>query len=127
MGLIGENGAGKSTTINCILNEVQKTAGQILIFGKDHMTDEIAIKDQIGVVFDDNHFPDIFTPVEIGKYMSGIYSRWDWQAYRNYLQQFQLPDNKKVKDFSKGFFQGDESKIGICGCPLPSGRLLNSG
>lgn len=102
MGLIGENGAGKSTTINCILNEVQKTAGQILIFGKDHVADEIEIKDKIGIVFDDSHFPDIFTPIEIGKYMSGIYSRWDWPAYRNYLKQFQLPDNKKVKDFSKG-------------------------
>jgi ABC-2 type transport system ATP-binding protein len=43
MGLIGENGAGKSTTINCILNEVQNTKGQILIFNKDHITNEIEI------------------------------------------------------------------------------------
>ncbi len=55
MGLIGENGAGKSTTINCILNETQKTSGQILIFGKDHISDEIEIKDKLGVVFDENH------------------------------------------------------------------------
>ena len=54
MGLIGENGAGKSTTINCILNETQKTSGQILIFGKDHILDEIKIKDKLGVVFDEN-------------------------------------------------------------------------
>lgn len=102
MGLIGENGAGKSTTINCILNEVRKTDGQILILGKDHIADEIEIKDKIGFVFDENHFPDIFTPLEIGKYMSGIYSNWDWTTYQNYLIQFQLPDSKKVKDFSKG-------------------------
>ncbi len=102
MGLIGENGAGKSTTINCILNEVQKTDGQILIFGKDHIENEIEIKNKIGVVFDENHFPDIFTPIEIGKYMSGVYSNWEWPAYRSYLKRFQLPDNKKVKDFSKG-------------------------
>ena len=57
MGLIGENGAGKSTTINCILNETRKTSGQILIFGKDHILDEIEIKDKLGVVFDENHFP----------------------------------------------------------------------
>ena len=44
MGLIGENGAGKSTTINCILNEIQKDAGEILIFGKDHISNEIEIK-----------------------------------------------------------------------------------
>lgn len=102
MGLIGENGAGKSTTINCILNEVQKTDGQILIFGKDHIEDEIDIKDKIGVVFDENHFPDIFTPMEIGKYMSGIYSNWEWPTYRNYLKKFQIPNTKRVKDFSKG-------------------------
>ena len=73
MGLIGENGAGKSTTINCILNEISKTDGNIEIFGKDYLSEEIEIKDKIGVVFDENHFPDIFTPNEIGTYMSGIF------------------------------------------------------
>lgn len=102
MGLIGENGAGKSTTINCILNEIHKTQGQIFIFGKDHSKDEVQIKDKIGVVFDENHFPEIFTPIEIGKYMSGIYSCWEWFTYKNYLVQFELPENKKIKDFSKG-------------------------
>ena len=55
MGLIGENGAGKSTTINCILNEISKTDGNIEIFGKDYLSEEIEIKDKIGVVFDENH------------------------------------------------------------------------
>lgn len=102
MGLIGENGAGKSTTINCILNEIQKSDGQILLFGKDHIQSEIEIKDKIGVVFDENHFPDIFTPLEIGKFMSGIYRNWEAYSYREYLKQFSLPENKMVKDFSKG-------------------------
>jgi ABC-2 type transport system ATP-binding protein len=84
------------------LNEVKKTDGQVLIFGKEHIENEIEIKDKIGVVFDENHFPDIFTPNEIGTYMSGIYSHWDWITYRNYLTQFQLPDDKKVQAFSKG-------------------------
>lgn len=102
MGLIGENGAGKSTTIHCILNETQKNNGSILIFGKDHITDECEIKDKIGIVFDENHFPDIFTPKEIEKYMSGIYTKWDNITFHNYLKQFELPTNKKIKDFSKG-------------------------
>lgn len=102
MGLIGENGAGKSTTINCILNEIQKSSGTIRIFGKDHSTDEIEIKDKLGVVFDENHFPDIFTPEEIGKFMSGIYSAWEWQLYHQFLEKFELPKGKKIKDFSKG-------------------------
>lgn len=102
MGLIGENGAGKSTTINCILNEIQKDAGEILIFGKDHISNEIEIKSKLGVVFDENHFPDIFTPMEIGKYMAGIYSGWEWATYRQFLEKFELPKDKKIKDFSKG-------------------------
>ena len=91
MGLIGENGAGKSTTINCILNEISKTDGNIEIFGKDYLSEEIEIKDKIGVVFDENHFPDIFTPNEIGTYMSGIYSKWERNTYVNYLSKFELP------------------------------------
>ena len=102
MGLIGENGAGKSTTINCILNEISKTDGKIEIFGKDYLSEEIEIKDKIGVVFDENHFPDIFTPNEIGTYMSGIYSKWERNTYVNYLSKFELPADKRVKDFSKG-------------------------
>ena len=102
MGLIGENGAGKSTTINCILNETQKSGGQILIFGKDHILNEIEIKDKLGVVFDENHFPDIFTAEEVGQFMSGIYTGWDWTLYRQYLEKFELPRNKRIKDFSKG-------------------------
>ena len=102
MGLIGENGAGKSTTINCILNEIQKSSGKVLIFGKDHISDEIEIKSKLGVVFDENHFPDIFTPMEIGKYMSGIYPGWEWVVYRQFLEKFELPKDKKIKDYSKG-------------------------
>lgn len=102
MGLIGENGAGKSTTINCILNEIQESSGEVLIFGKDHISDEIEIKSKLGVVFDENHFPDIFTPMEIGKYMSGIYPGWEWVTYRQFLEKFELPKDKKIKDFSKG-------------------------
>lgn len=102
MGLIGENGAGKSTTINCILNETQKDSGEISIFGKDHIHDEVAIKDKLGVVFDENHLPDIFTPAEIGQFMSGIYREWGPNVYYKFLEEFELPKDKKIKDFSKG-------------------------
>lgn len=102
MGLIGENGAGKSTTINCILNEIQKDNGEITVFGNDPICDEVDIKDRIGVVFDENHFPDIFTPIEIGKFMSGIYREWEQETYYQFLENFELPKDKKIKDFSKG-------------------------
>ena len=77
MGLIGENGAGKSTTINCILNDTRKSGGEVSIFGKDHLLDEIEVKSKLGVVFDENHLPDLFTPMEIGTFMAGIYPEWE--------------------------------------------------
>ena len=102
MGLIGENGAGKSTTINCILNEITMTDGEITIFGKDNISEEVFIKNKIGIIFDENHFPDILTPIELGKCMAGIYSSWQSREYQNYLTQFELPLKKKIKDFSTG-------------------------
>ncbi|MCI9428482.1 MAG: ABC transporter ATP-binding protein [Eubacterium sp.] len=102
MGLIGENGAGKSTTINCILNEIIMTDGEITIFGKNNILEEVFIKNKIGIIFDENHFPDILTPIELGKCMAGIYSSWQSREYQNYLTQFELPREKKIKDFSRG-------------------------
>lgn len=102
MGLIGENGAGKSTTINCILNEITMSDGEVTIFGKNNVSEEVFIKNKIGIIFDENHFPDILTPVELGKCMAGIYSNWQCSEYQNYLTQFELPLKKKIKDFSRG-------------------------
>lgn len=102
MGLIGENGAGKSTTINCILNEITRKDGEIIILGKDNILEEVFIKNKIGIIFDENHFPDVLTPIELGKCMAGIYSNWQSCEYQNYLTQFELPLKKKIKDFSRG-------------------------
>ena len=102
MGLIGENGAGKSTTINCILGEVEKTSGEIALFGQDQAAWERENKGRIGVVFDENHFPDLFTPRELGQVMAGVYPRWDGGTYRQFLTRFSLTEDQKIKDFSKG-------------------------
>lgn len=102
MGLIGENGAGKTTTINIILNEIHKDGGSISVFGKDNLEFETEVKNAIGVVFDDCHLPDLFTATEIERFISKIYSSWEHRTYEQYLNKFDLPLNKSVKDFSKG-------------------------
>lgn len=100
VGFIGENGAGKSTTINLILNEIQKEAGKIEILGVDHTNN--SIKNEIGVVFDECNFHEIFTAKDIGKILGGIYSGWDNNVYYEYLKRFHIPTDKSVGSFSKG-------------------------
>ena len=75
MGLIGENGAGKTTVINCILNEIKKSGGDVSVFGKDHLKHETEVKNEIGIIFDDCPLPGLLSPAEIGRCFQRIYPR----------------------------------------------------
>ena len=100
VGLIGENGAGKSTTINAVLGLIQKDAGHVSLLGKDTLDNEI--KEQIGVVFDGSNYPEILSPRKIDRIMKHIYDSWDKTAYFRLLERFSLPPDKPIKQFSKG-------------------------
>ena len=102
MGLIGENGAGKSTTIKLILNELNRESGNIKVFGLDNIKDEQKIKSDIGVVLADSFLSEYFNAKDISKTMKQFYNNWDEKLYFNYLKEFNLPDNKQIKDFSTG-------------------------
>ena len=101
-GLVGANGAGKSTTIKLILNLIRRDAGSIRLFGLDNIEQEAAVKKRIGVVFDEPCFHDLLAPRHIGRYMKGLYADWDDRAFTGYLRAFSLPENKIVKEFSRG-------------------------
>jgi len=102
MGFVGENGAGKTTTIGCILGTLIKDSGTVKIFGKE-MTDESTdIRDAIGVVYDENHFPEHLSASKISSTMRHIYSKWDDELFKEYLHKFKLPEKKKIKTFSRG-------------------------
>ena len=102
VGLIGENGAGKSTTIKSILNLIQKDSGSIQIFNQDHAKHEKELKQDIGVVFDESHFPEQLTAKDLNLIMKNIYRKWDTPLYMNYLHQFNIPQKKIIKEFSRG-------------------------
>ena len=107
VGFIGENGAGKSTTINLILNELNKDSGQIQVFGIDHTIP--AVKENIGVVFDECNFHDVFTAADIEKILKEVYKTWDSNLFLQYLKKFKIPTKKKIGAFSKGM----KMKLGI--------------
>lgn len=100
MGLIGQNGAGKSTMIKSILNLIHKDNGTITFWGKS--LDEEGIREQIGVVFDETALQLALTPEKLGKISQKAYRNWDMELYYQYLEQFHLDRKKKIKEFSRG-------------------------
>lgn len=102
MGFIGPNGAGKSTTIKLIMNLMNRDGGEIKVFGKDNLKNEIEIKNKIGFVLDENYFYEEITIQEMKSIVASFYSEWDDNAFNRYIKDFELPPRKKIKDLSKG-------------------------
>ena len=102
MGFIGQNGAGKSTTIRSLLNIIPVDGGEINLLGLDHIKDEKEIKERIAVVFDELPFHDVFNAKDMSRIFEGIYPKWNRNEYMRYLDRFQLPRKKKIGEFSKG-------------------------
>ncbi|MCL2388511.1 MAG: ABC transporter ATP-binding protein [Defluviitaleaceae bacterium] len=102
MGFVGENGAGKSTTIGCILNTLIKDSGTVTIFGREMTNDSTDIRDDIGVVYDTNCFPAYLTPTQIASAMRHMFSKWDDNLYLDYLKKFKLPEKQSIKAYSRG-------------------------
>jgi ABC-2 type transport system ATP-binding protein len=120
MGFVGENGAGKSTTIGCILNTLIKDSGTVKIFGKEMTDDSTDIRNDIGVVFDTNSFPKHLTAAKISSAMRHIYPKWDNALFKKYLHKFRLPETQKIKAFSRGMTM----KLGVAAALSHSPRLL---
>ena len=99
MGLVGENGAGKSTTIRMILGLTRPDGGEITVFGKKM---DQALKQEIGVVLDEPGYPNCMNARQIGKMLAGIYRNWEKDTFAGYLTKLNIPENKPFKDFSKG-------------------------
>lgn len=103
LGLVGENGAGKSTTIRLIMDAITRDAGTISVLGVDNRSPEFAgVKEDIGVVLDEAYFPEVLSAANVGKIMACTYRRWDMEKYRGYLSRFDLDDRKLIRDYSRG-------------------------
>ena len=120
MGLIGENGAGKSTTIKCILNLIRRDDGEIQVLGLDNLADERAVKAQVGVVLDETTFHDGLSAPQVGSILARLYPGWDGALYQHYLEKFGLTSKKLVKTFSKGM----KMKLSLAAAFAARPRLL---
>ena len=102
MGLVGKNGAGKSTILKSMLNIVKPDQGTVTMFGKDFFQNEKACKQNIGVVFGGIDFYPLKKLSAITAVTRTFYPEWDQQKYENYLRQFSLDENKIFKSLSNG-------------------------
>ncbi|MBP1572972.1 MAG: ABC transporter ATP-binding protein [Oscillospiraceae bacterium] len=102
MGLVGENGAGKTTIIKLILNAIEKSGGEINIFGMDNTKEEIACKEKIGYVADEDYLIVTSNIKNYAKAFAHIYKNWDQELFEKYAKMWKLPPKKKFSTYSKG-------------------------
>ncbi len=121
MGLIGENGAGKSTMIKLIMDAIKRDSGEIIILGKENRSDDFKLtKEDIGIVLDDIGFPEIITAKQLNTIMKMTYQNWEEEAYFRYIERFSLPEKKPIKDYSRGM----KMKLAIAAAMSHRARLL---
>lgn len=118
MGLIGENGAGKSTAIRLLLGLTPRDSGEITVLGAPGCPEER--KEEIGVVLDEVGVPGVLTAKQLEKIMGHMYKNWDRQAFYSYLKQFSVPDQKPFKALSRGM----KMKLGLAAALSHHPRLL---
>ena len=121
MGLVGENGAGKSTSIKLIMNAIGRDAGEISVLGVDNRSAEFRdVKEDIGVVLDEAYFPEVMSARNVGKVMALTYKNWDAAAFEGYLKMFSLAPDKIFKDYSRGM----RMKLAIAAALSHGAKLL---
>ena len=120
-GLVGENGAGKSTTIRLLMGALRPDSGSAAVLGTDVSSPAFRdTKEDIGIVLDEAYFPEVLSARQVGKVMAKTYRRWDDAVYQSYLDRFQLPQKKAFKDYSRGM----RMKLAIAVAMSHAPRLL---
>ena len=120
-GLVGENGAGKSTSIRLLMGALIADSGEIRVLGTDVNSPEfIGTKQDIGIVLDDAWFPDVLNVSQIRKILKATYTNWNDSQFDAYMESFKLPYNKPIKDFSRGM----RMKLAIAAALCHGAKLL---
>lgn len=120
LGLIGENGAGKTTAIKLLLGILKADSGSASVLGQDVSGDMGRVKEEIGVVLDEPGLPEKLTVKQLGNIMPNIYKSWSREDFSAYIRRLDLPEDKPYKDFSRGM----KMKLGLALALSHKPRLL---
>lgn len=120
LGLIGENGAGKTTAIKLLLGILKPDSGTASVLGQDISGDMSRLKEDIGVVLDEPGLPEKLTLRQLEKIMPSIYKSWSREDFSHYIRRMELPEDKPYKEFSRGM----KMKLGLVLALSHKPRLL---
>ena len=121
MGLVGDNGAGKSTTMKLLLNTIRRDSGSVKVLGKDNSKKDFReVKEEIGIVLDEATFPEVLNAKQVNKLMKYSYKNWSEKEFFTYINRFSLPLTKPFKDYSRGM----KMKLAISVALSHKSRLL---
>ena len=99
MGLVGANGAGKSTTMRLILGLARPEGGTLQVLGCPDLNKAPALREEIGVVFDECSFPESLTPPQLGSVLGRLHPQWDPFLWKDLLERLELPNKKAINKF----------------------------
>lgn len=102
MGFVGQNGAGKSTTLKCIMNLIQFESGNIELLGKNNKKYSEMIRNKVGYVSEEQYFYEEMTVDWTNKFIRNFYPKWNQGVLEDLLNRFRIDRTKKIKELSKG-------------------------
>lgn len=119
-GLIGQNGAGKSTTFKAVLGLISIDSGSITLLGKNLQNFTAEDREALGVVLSDSGFSGYLTIKDIIPVLKNLYRNFDYPFFLEQAQKFRLPLDKKIKDFSTGM----KAKLKVLAAVSHNAKLL---
>ena len=120
LALVGPNGSGKTTTLDCISGMMQQDSGKIEVCGYDNNPNEVKWKNLFGYITSEPVLIKTMTGAEFLKYLSQYYKSWDFERMENLISRLEFPENMKITKLSTG----NKTKLEIISALSMNPRLL---
>jgi ABC-2 type transport system ATP-binding protein len=100
--LLGRNGAGKTSTVRCLLGQRRVAGGSVRLFGRDVWRHRASLMDRVGVVPERTETPSAMTARQLDRFFSSLYPAWSSDEFAGRLEHFGIPLNRPSGSMSKG-------------------------